>query len=86
MSQERDTLLFVITKADGAIQSHAYHFFAQTTMSLAALLYGDAETVSCGTRQHQSASSKASSRYSHSVIESCISMASRLHGVASSPR
>ena len=31
-----------------------------------ALLYGDAETASGGTRQHQNASSEASFRYSHS--------------------
>ena len=36
-------------------------------ISLVALLYGDAETASGGTRQHQNASPKASSRYSHSV-------------------
>jgi len=52
VSQERDTLLFVITKADGAIQSPAHHFFAQTTMSLVALPSGDAETAPDGTRQH----------------------------------
>lgn len=56
------------------------------TISLVALSCGDAEIISGSTRQHQNASSKASFCYSHSVIESCISMASRLHGVASSPR
>jgi hypothetical protein len=34
-----------------------------------ALLCGDAETVSGGTRQHQNASSEASSCYSHSIKE-----------------
>ena len=37
-------------------------------ISLMALLYGDAETASGGTRRHQNASSKASSRYSHSMV------------------
>lgn len=37
-------------------------------MSLVALLCGDAETVSGGTRQHQNASSEASSRYSRSTV------------------
>lgn len=36
-------------------------------ISLVALLYGDAETASGGTRQHQNASSEASFRYSHSM-------------------
>ena len=40
-------------------------------ISLVALLYGDAETASGGTRQHQNASSKASSRYSHSFTLVC---------------
>ena len=34
-------------------------------ISLMALLYGDAETASGGTRRYQNASSEASSRYSH---------------------
>ena len=34
-------------------------------ISLMALLYGDAETVSGGTQRYQNASSEASSRYSH---------------------
>jgi hypothetical protein len=38
------------------------------TISLVALSCGDAETVSGGTRQHQNASSEASSRYSHSMV------------------
>lgn len=33
-------------------------------ISLVALLYGDAETASGGTQQHQNTSSEASSRYS----------------------
>lgn len=37
-------------------------------ISLVALLCGDAETVSVGTRQHQNASSEAGSRYSHSIV------------------
>ena len=37
------------------------------TISLVALPCGDAETVSGGTRQHQNASSEASSRYPHSM-------------------
>ncbi len=36
-------------------------------ISLVALLYGDIETASDGIRQHQNASSEASSRYSHSI-------------------
>ena len=36
-------------------------------ISLVALLCGDAETASGGTRQHQNASPEASSRYSHSM-------------------
>ena len=36
-------------------------------ISLVALPCGDAETVSGGIRQHQNASSEASSRYSHSL-------------------
>ena len=36
-----------------------------------ALSCGDAETVSGGTRQHQNASSEASSRYSHSFTLVC---------------
>ena len=40
-------------------------------ISLVALPCGDAETVSGGTRQHQSASSEASSRYSHSFTLVC---------------
>ena len=35
------------------------------------LLYGDAETASVGTRQHQNASSEASFRYSHSFTLVC---------------
>lgn len=38
------------------------------TISLVASSCGDAETVSGGTRQHQNASSEASSRYSHSMV------------------
>ena len=38
-------------------------------ISLMALLYGDAETASGGTRRYQNASSEASSRYSHSQNE-----------------
>lgn len=38
-------------------------------ISLVALLYGDAETASGGTRRHQNASSEASSRYSHSIVK-----------------
>ena len=38
-------------------------------ISLAALLYGDTETASGGTRQHQNASLEASSRYSRSMIK-----------------
>lgn len=37
-------------------------------ISLVALLCGDAETVSGGTRQHQNVSSEASSRYSRSTV------------------
>lgn len=37
-------------------------------ISLVALLYGGAETVSGGTRRQQNASSEASSRYSHSIV------------------
>ena len=37
-------------------------------ISLVALLYGDAETVSGCTRQHQNASSESSSSYSHSMV------------------
>lgn len=33
-----------------------------------ALLYGDVETASGGTQQHQNTSSEASSRYSHSIV------------------
>ena len=40
-------------------------------MSLVALLYGDAETASGGTRRYQNASSEASSRYSHSFTLVC---------------
>ena len=40
-------------------------------ISLVALSCGDAETVSGGTRQHQNASSEASSRYSHSFTLVC---------------
>ena len=36
-----------------------------------ALLYGDAETASGGTQQHQNASSEASIRYSHSFTLVC---------------
>ena len=43
-------------------------------ISLVALLYGDAETASGGTRQHQNASSEASSRYSHFESERCQSV------------
>ena len=50
--------------------------------SLMVLLYGDAETASGGTRQHQNASSEASSRYSHSVIKICTAMLPRLCGVS----
>ena len=38
-------------------------------ISLVALSCGDAETASVGTRQHQNASSEASSRYSHSMAD-----------------
>ena len=41
-------------------------------ISLVALLCGDAETVSGGTRQHQNASSEASSCYSHSTENSSV--------------
>lgn len=41
-------------------------------ISLMALLYGDAETVSGSTRQHQNASLEASSRYSHSTENSSV--------------
>lgn len=37
-------------------------------ISQVALPCGDAETASGGTRQHQNASSEASSRYSHSMV------------------
>ena len=40
-------------------------------ISLAALPYGDVETASGGTRQHQNASPEASSRYSHSFTLVC---------------
>ena len=43
-------------------------------ISQVALPYGDVETASGGTQQHQNASSEASSRYSHSIV-------ARLHGV-----
>ena len=41
-------------------------------ISLVALLYSDAETVSGGTRQHQNASSEASSHYSHSIVKNSL--------------
>lgn len=37
-------------------------------ISLVALLYGDTETASGDTRQHQNASSETSSRYSHLIV------------------
>ena len=40
-------------------------------ISLVALLYGDAETASGDTRQHQNGSPEASSRYSHSFTLVC---------------
>ena len=43
-------------------------------ISLVALPCGDAETVSGGIRQHQNASSEASSRYSHFESERCQSV------------
>ena len=46
------------------------------TISLVALSCGDGETVSGGTRQHQSASSKASSRYSHSIAKNSLQFVS----------
>ena len=52
-------------------------------ISLMALLYGDAETASGGTRRYQNASSEASSRYSHSISASardCLSMLCLEHG------
>ena len=47
-------------------------------ISLAALPYGDVETASGGTRQHQNASSEASSRYSHSIVAASKYIMSRL--------
>lgn len=41
-------------------------------ISLVALLYGDAETASGGTRRHQNASSEASSRYSRSIVKNSL--------------
>ena len=41
-------------------------------ISLVALLYGDAEAASGGTRQHQNASSEASFRHSCSIVESSL--------------
>ena len=43
-------------------------------ISLAALLYGGAETASGGTRRNQNASSEASSRYSRSFALACRSV------------
>lgn len=43
-------------------------------ISLVALPCGDAETASGGTRQHQNASSEASSRYSHSIEKTLSSL------------
>ncbi len=40
-------------------------------ISLVALLHGDAETASGGTRRYQNASPKASSRYSYSFTLVC---------------
>lgn len=47
-------------------------------ISLVALLYGGAETASGGTRRYQNASSKASSRYSHSIVAASKYIMSRL--------
>lgn len=43
-------------------------------ISLAALLYGDAETTPGGTRRYQNTSPEASSRYSHSFTLACCSV------------
>ncbi len=41
-------------------------------ISLVTLLYGDAETASGDTRQHQNASPEASIRYSYSIVKSSL--------------